>query len=715
MADSLFSPSWYRVAELTPRLRSHARIHRQQYRGETWYVLQDLSTERFHRFSPSAYFIIGRMDGQRKVQEIWEMAAARLGDDAPTQDEMIHLLSQLHGADVLQCDVPPDTAELLQRHERQQRRKWQSNLMSPLSWRIPMFDPERFLNRFLPIVRPFVSWAGVLLWFAVVGLAVVLAAVHWTDLTQNAMDRVLAPQNLVLLWLLFPVIKVFHEFGHAFVTKAFGGEVHDMGVMILVLTPVPYVDASAAWAFRERWRRVVVAVAGMVVELFIAGLALFLWLNVEPGVVRTMAYNAMLIAGVSTIIFNANPLLRFDGYYILSDFLEIPNLRARSTAYIGYLGERYLFGRAEAEAPYLAPGERGWLISYPIASFIYRTFVLVAILLFIAGKFFVVGIILAAMAVFMWAILPAAKGLKFLFTHPRIRSVRVRAVGATVIIAVFILGVVCLVPAPFRTRAEGVVWIPDESLVRAGIEGFVDRVVVEPGSRVRKGDILIICRDPVLSSEVKVLGARLRELRARYIKRRMEDLVESQMIKEEIRYAEKRLERARERAAELIIRSRVDGTFAAARAEDLPGRFVRRGELLAHVINLDTIKVRTVVSQADIDLIRNRTERVVVRLAERVAETIPATIKRVIPGATEQLPSTALGSGGGGQIATDPTDAKGVKAIQKLFELSLELASQAGVVNLGGRVHVRFDHGWEPLMTQWYRRIRQLFLSRFYV
>ena len=137
--------------------------------------------------------------------------------------------------------------------------------------------------------------------------------------------------------------------------------------------------------------------------------------------------------------------------------------------------------------------------------------------------------------------------------------------------------------------------------------------------------------------------------------------------------------------------------------------------MLAHVINLDTIRVRTVVSQADIDLIRNRTERVDVRLAERVAETIPATIIRVIPSATEQLPSTALGSGGGGQIATDPTDTKGVKTIQKLFELSLELASQSGVVNLGGRVHVRFDHGWEPLMTQWYRRIRQLFLSRFYV
>ncbi|MGH7753382.1 MAG: PqqD family peptide modification chaperone, partial [Gemmatimonadales bacterium] len=122
MTGSLFSPSWYRVAGLTPRLRSHAQIHRQQYRGQTWYVLQDLSTERFHRFSTSAYFVIGLMDGLRTVQEIWEAAGARLGDDAPTQDEMIQLLSQLHATDVLQCEVPPDTAELLRRHERQRRR-----------------------------------------------------------------------------------------------------------------------------------------------------------------------------------------------------------------------------------------------------------------------------------------------------------------------------------------------------------------------------------------------------------------------------------------------------------------------------------------------------------------------------------------------------------------------------------------------------------------
>ena len=165
------------------------------------------------------------------------------------------------------------------------------------------------------------------------------------------LDRVLVPENLLVMWLVFPVLKLAHEFGHAFAVKTRGGEVHEMGVMIMVLTPVPYVDASSAWAFRSKWQRIRVGAAGMMVELFIASLALFLWLSAEPGVFRGVLYNVILIAGISTVLFNANPLLRFDGYYILMDWLEIPNLRQRSTQYWAYLAERYLFGRREAEPP----------------------------------------------------------------------------------------------------------------------------------------------------------------------------------------------------------------------------------------------------------------------------------------------------------------------------------------------------------------------------
>jgi putative peptide zinc metalloprotease protein len=715
MTGPLFSTSWYRVAGLTPKIRSHARIHRHQYRGETWYVLQDMSTDRLHRFSPAANFLIGLMDGRRTVQEIWEMAAARQGDDAPTQDEMIQLLSQLHAGDVLQCDVPPDAAELLDRHKQHERRLWQSRLLSPFAWRFPLFDPERFLRRLMPLVRPLFGRLGAALWLAVVAPAVVLAAMHWTDLTRDVADRILAPQNLFLLWLLFPVLKALHEFGHAFAVKAFGGEVHEVGVMILVITPMPYVDASSASAFRSKWQRIGVGAAGMMVELFFASLALYVWVSAEPGVVRLLAYNTLFIAGVSTLLFNANPLLRYDGYYILSDLLEIPNLRSRSNAYVAYLCEHYLFGRREAEPPPSTPGEKAWFVPYAAASFIYRMIVSIAIALFIAGKFFLIGVLLALFGVIAWSVVPVVKGIHFLFTSPRLRRVRRRALTVSGLGVATLVILTCLVPFPLRTRADGVVWVPEEALVRAGTEGFIDEVVARPGSRVREGDVLIVCRDPLLATQVQVLEARVQELEARYAQERPNDLVKAQIIEEELNYARRSLERSRERAADLTLRSHADGTFVLPRAEDLPGRFTRKGELLGYVVDLSVVTVRAVITQADIDLIRQREPKVEARLAERLSETGPAVIRRLVPGATAQLPSPALGSQGGGDIAVDPTDTQGARTIDRLFQVDLELPARAQLLNVGGRVHIRFDHGWEPLATQGYRRLRQLFLSRFSV
>ncbi len=716
MTGSLFSPSWYRVAGLAPRLRSHAQIHRHRYRGQIWYVLQDLSSERFHRFSPSAYFVLGLMDGRRTVQEIWEAAGGRLGDDAPTQDEMIYLLSQLHAADVLQCAVPPDTAELLRRHDKQRRRKWQSTLFSLFAWRLPLFDPERTLNRFLPLVRPFVGWGGAALWLAVVGAAIVLAAMHWSDLTRDVVDRLLAQQNLLVLWLLFPVLKILHEFGHAFAAKAFGGEVHDMGMTLLVLTPVPYVDASSSWALRSKWQRIAVGAAGMVVELFVAALALFIWLAAQPGAVRTLAYNAVLISGISTVFFNANPLIRFDGYYMLADLLEIPNLRARSTAYLGYLCERYLFGRKEAEPPQATAGERAWFVAYGLAAAAYRVFIAVVILLFIAGQFLGIGLLVAALGALTWAVIPLAKAAAFLFANPRIRKVRARALAVSALIVAVVAWVLAFVPVPLRTRAEGIVWIPDEAFVRPATEGFVERVVARPGDRVRRGDVLIVCTDPVLSAKVRELEARLREVEARYREQAIgKDRVKAALIEEERRFVAETLADERRRLADLVIRSGTDGTFVAPLAADMPGRFVKKGEVLAHVVDLATITVRTVVSQEDIDRIRHGTRQVHVRLAERLAEPFPVVLRRVVPGATERLPSPALGSQGGGQIAVDPTDQQGVRAIERFFHVDLEMPARSGLLNVGGRAYVRFDHGWEPLARQWYRKARQLFLARIHV
>ncbi len=715
MSEPLFSSSWYRVAALKPRLRSHARIHRHHYRGQLWYVLQDLVSQSSYRFSPTAYCVISLMDGRHTVQELWEQASSHLGDDAPTQNEVIQILTQLHTAEVLQCDVPPDTTAMLLRAERQRLRTWSSQLLNPLFWRVPLFDPERMLQRFLPFVRLLFNGYGACLWLAVVGTAMILAAMHWQDLTHNLTDRVLTPQNMVVLWLLFPVVKILHECGHGFATAVYGGEVHEMGVMFLALQPVPYVDASAASAFRAKRQRIVVDAAGMIVEVFLGALAFFVWLHVEPGAVRALAYNVMLIAGVSTVVFNANPLMRYDGYYMFADYLEMPNLRARSSAYISYLCERYMFGRREATPEAATASERAWCVFYGIASGIYRLFVLTAITLFIAGKFFFIGVALALGGVMAWILVPAVKMGTYVFTSPRLRGVRPRALTMCALLSILLVGVIGWTPVPLRTRAEGVIWIPEQAHVRAATDGFIDRIVAQPGAPVLQGDVLIICRDHILATRVTVLEFRLQELQTRYREQWLKEPAQAEIITEDIAQVEEELQRARERVGELVIRSHTDGTFVLPDATDLPGAFVQQGTQLGYVLNLTTLTARVVVPQAEIDRVQQHTKGIDVRLAERLSETLPAEIMRVVPAATEQLPSMALGTQGGGTVTVDPFDTQGVKAVHKLFQLDLALPSRTGVITRGGRVYVRFDHGLQPLVHRWYRQLRQLFLSKFYV
>jgi putative peptide zinc metalloprotease protein len=715
VTEALFSASWYRVAALTPRLRGNATIRRHRYRGETWYVLGDQASDRLHRFSAAGHLVIGLMDGRRTVQAIWDAAAERLGDDAPTQDEMIRLLAQLHAADVLQCDVPPDTEELLRRRARHDTARRRARWMSPLSWKVPLVDPERLLQALAPLTRPCFGVVGLLLWLGVVAPALVLLAVHWRDFSAGFLDRLLAPQQAVILWLVFPVIKTLHELGHGLAVKAFGGEVHDMGVMLLVFTPVPYVDATSSAALPDKWRRITVAAAGMLVELFLAAVAVYVWVAAQPGLLRTVAYDVIVVAGLSTVLFNANPLLRYDGYYLLADLLEIPNLYRRSRAYLAYLGERYLFGRRDAEPPAAGAGERAWFVVYAVASATYRVLVVAAILAFLLDRAFYLGLVLAALSIGTWFAWPAARALAGLATSPRLRGVRVRAAVVTVAGIAAVIALVTAVPVPFRTQAEGVVWVPEDALVRAGTDGFIEQIVVRPGSRVRRGDVLVVCVDPELAARATVLEARQRELRARHDEQRVVDRVQAEIVREALEQAGRELARIRERQTALRLTAGADGVLVVAEADSLRGRFVRQGELVAYVVDLDRLTVRAVVPQDAVELVRGRLEGVEVRLTERLEAALPARLVRHVPGGSDRLPHPALGGEGGGTVAVDPRDAHGVTAVERIFQVDLELPAPAPLVNLGGRVHVRFDHGRAPLATQWYRELRQVFLARFNV
>lgn len=710
--DDPYSASWYRVAELRPRLRGHVRIHRHHYRNERWYVLEDRVSRRMHRFNPVAYYAIGLMDGRRSLQSIWESALSRFGDDAPTQDEMIRLLGQLHAADVLQADVTPDVAELLRRAKRSAKSTWRQNLLSPLAIRIPLFDPERALERWLPWYRAFFGWFGAALWLLVVGSAALAAAQHWPELSRDFTDRVLAPQNLFLIWLTFPLLKLCHEFGHACATRAWGGEVHEMGVMFLVMMPIPYVDASAASAFPELGRRAVVGAAGMLVELFIASLALFVWIEAEPGIARALLYNVMLIAGVSTVFFNANPLLRYDGYYILCDVLQIPNLRNRANQYLAYLVEARLFGLKSA-APEATASEKAWFVLFAVSSFLYRTFIMLAIALFIASRYMLIGVLLALWAVVASFVWPLLRAIGYLLAHSRLRHRRARAIAVTGGVLGALAALLFALPLPLWVSAEGVIDVPEDARLRAAADGFVRRVLVEPGTVALRGAPLLVAEDFELAPRIRILEAQVRMLEVRGQAELQEDRVRWQITQEELRATRAQLARAREQQAELTLHSPVSGQFVLAKATDLPERFVRKGQELGFVVRPGAVTARVLVSQDDIDLVRSRTQRVRVKLAGRLYETYEASIRREVPAASDRVANLALSSIGGGAAALDPQDAQRAKTLGTWFEFELDLRAPAFV--LGEHVYARFELGAEPLGWRAWRAVRQLFLKRFSV
>ena len=715
MSESLFSTYWYRVANLKPVLRDTAIISRHVYRGQPWYVLRNSLNGRNHRFNAAAYALIGQMDGQRTVQEIWENADKLPADVVPTQDEVIGLLGRLHDADLIQSDILPSTVEVFRQTQGQPSNSWKQRVSNPFSLRFPLWDPDRLLERWSFLSALMFTRGAFFLWLLVVLSAVVAAIMHWPELSGSLADRLFLPSNLLLLWLIYPLVKILHEFGHAFALKKWGGEVHEMGIMLLALTPIPYVDASASASFPDKQRRIAVAAMGMMVELLLASLALFVWLNVETGLISALAYNVMLIGGISTLLFNGNPLLRYDGYYMLADLIEIPNLGQRSTRYLGYLLQRYLLGIETAESPVSAPGEQGWFLVYGPISFCYRIAVMLGLIWLVSSRFFVVGVLIALWGAVSLLILPAVRSLTRFLDSPAARSRRSRLVmvGGGAVLGVVLL--MFVLPMPLWTTTQGVVWLPEQSMIRAGIDCEVVEVLAPVEQLVAKDAPLLRGVDPFLETEFEVYQARLAELYARYNALPLHERVKRKMMLEEIELVRGDQHQTEEKLEKLLIRSPALGNFVLIDARNLSGRFVKKGELLGYIVSEHRPVIRAVVSQADIGLVRERVTGVEVRLTEKPAESLKAVIERIVPAADLNLPSAALGTAGGGVVPVDPTDPDRLRALESHFQLDLSLPEKVKDPHIGGRVYVRFEHGSMPLAMQWYRSLRQLFLRKFYV
>jgi putative peptide zinc metalloprotease protein len=712
MRESLFSPLWYRVSNLHPQLNSNVRVQRKQWRDQLWYHLIDGAGNRQFRVNRKAYQFIGRCNGQHSVQDLWDSLLESLGDEALTQDEVINLMAQLDEHEMLKYERAPQAKTLVERRDRRAKKRHRA-LLNPFAFRVSLGDPSKLIRRLdhvgTMMLKPSMLW----IWIAVMIVAIATTASNWQTLVVNATRYMGTPQFLLLAWIGFPVIKALHELGHALAVRRWGGEVHQMGITLLVMVPAPYVDASAAGAFRPKYQRVIVSAVGIMVELTLAALALAVWLNLQPGLVRDFAFVTMFIASVSTVMFNGNPLLPFDGYYVMCDALDLPNLGPRSRAYwFERLRQIALLGPRGGATVQHAKGERKWLIFYAPLSLAYRLFVSSLIVLWVGSYSVVLGTLAALFVLITVCITPLWKLISSVLASAPAGTPRFRARTALAGAALAIGALLFAVPFPSNTLARGVVWLPDQAQVRPEIDGFVAQILVKDGEQVHAGQLLLTLEDPELLVEQDVLIRKLAGLRADHYSALLTNPLQAENVVEEIAQAWNELQRVEERLGNLAIRANMNGRLVMPRQADLIGSLARRGDTLGYVLVSEQIRVRAALSERDAALVRDSTRSISVRLDDAPEKAIPAQLIRDVPAATHDLPSRALGDRGGGPYATDPADENGLRTIEPVILVDLKLP-KAILQRVGGRAWVRYSHGATPIASQCYRLLRQLFLQHF--
>ncbi len=712
----LFSDSWHLVAHQRVKLRTNLFLRRQNFRGEPWFVVGDPYRNQYYRLRPAAYYFLARLDGKRTVEEVWKEMLDRDPEATPGQQEIIQALSQLYQANLLASEHPSDSAQLFARMRKRQFRKIGMQIMHFLFIRIPMWDPDPFLNRLRPLAKLLVRPSVGILWLAVVMLGIKVVIDHFDDLWAQG-QGLLAPGNLIPLYLCWAIVKFLHECGHGLVCKRYGGEVHTMGIMLLVFMPIPYVDASSAWAFRERKRRVLVGSAGMLVELFCAAIAAFIWTSTGSGTVNQLAYNVMFLASVSTLLFNGNPLLRFDGYYILSDLVDVPNLHQKSFQQQKHLLERRVFGLKESTPPARTNGEAVGLSTFNIASTIYRLFVLTVIILFIAGQFFGIGLLLAVFAIVVWGIVPVGKFFKYLVSEPRLERVRPRALTAALLPLTVVLIVLAVVPFPQRFRAPGVVSANQTAEVIAGTDGTIAEIVTPPGEWVAAGQPLALVRNAELDLELARLRAEESEIDARLLWVRDASPAYIEPVRMRLKAVRDRIDLL-ERTRELTtVTAAMDGVWSAPGLDGLPGMWVSRGTALGEVVDTRSHYFSAIVSQSEAaELFGADLRRADIRLRGRAAVALSSERWHVVPVERERLPTASLGWMSGGEIEVAHDDEAGTQTVEPFFEVRLEIAPDDRVAlrHLRSGV-VRFTLDPQPLLAQWWRKLRQLLQDRYQI
>jgi putative peptide zinc metalloprotease protein len=475
--------------------------------------------------------------------------------------------------------------ELLARREKEQLRRVAYSWTSLLGIRFRGFDPDRFLMLLHREFRWLFSPLALVPVLAAVGYALSLVFGHFEEFRSRLpeLSAFADPRNLIWLLAAIGFVKVLHEFGHAMACKHFGGEVHEIGFMLLVFSPCLYCDVSDAWRFPSRWQRIAVSAAGILVELALASAATIVWWYAQPGVVQLVALNIMVICTVNTLAINGNPLMRYDGYYILSDVMETPNLWQRSREAFKHFWSDWLLGRPTEDDPLIPVSKRPWLAAYAMGSKAYMGVVCVTIVWGLAKVLYPHHLQNLAYAVgltvFGSALVAPISGAMEIVRNP-IRRAEVRAgrVSLLMVLAVALIAGVMVIPIDYHVRAPLAIMPEDATRVYATAGGTLVKML-PAGTKVHRGDVIGQLQDAGAEIEIARLEGelKLRQLHVDHLERLrgIDHEANDQLpaARTAVADSQRRLDERRNEAKRLTLTAPVDGVVISA-----PRREAKEGD-----------------------------------------------------------------------------------------------------------------------------------------
>lgn len=738
LLNPLTSSEWHRVAGLRPTLAGTVSVTRTWSRHQRWYVLHDRNRQVSCRLNEAAYAVAARLDGHTSLSAIWQQldsagnaASAEHGDlgEPLTQDEVVGVIALLQKHALLAFDTTPGFGALMMDQSRsiatdeqalQGDNRPDGTPRSLLAWRMPLGNPDTWLTQRAHWAKRMFSRTGGMVWLLCMVALLLGLLMHGEALQRHAGAWLTSPRYALLSVLLYPLIKAAHELSHAMAIKRWGGSVRDVGVTWMLLMPVPYVNAAAAQAFVHPWQRALVSGAGIMCELMLACVGLWVWQMAEPGLIKDTAFVLWFIACASTLLFNANPLQRLDGYHVMTELLQLPNLATRSSMHWQSWIRQWLGGIKDAtERLDLAPAshrEHRWLVAYAPLALAYQWVLWLGLCWWVAGLSAVLGMVLAGMVLWRLVLGPGYRVLRTAWQSSMAASgveggLALGALGRLSAVVAVLLAVMVL-PWPDRSVVQGVIWAPEEALIRAQVDGLVNTVHVSDGQDVKAGQLLLTLYNPQLLARREGVAAKLAQAEQAQYTHMGTDGSKAGQAQDEVQRLTSERQHMDEQLAQLEIRAQRAGRLVWPAGVDLPGQYAKRGRLLGQIIDQSPPRVKLAVAHDAVGPLHATTRSTWVRLNANGAEPVEATLQRDAMGATMQLPHPALSQALGGDIITDPKDQQHLTTLRPVVVLDVQLNQPLDhVARLGERAWVRLDHGWSSVAWRAWRWTRQRLLQ----